>query len=134
MLSGLSTRPRASQLLDIGSGDGRIVMATASAGFRSTGIEINPWLVLYSKIRSWREADLRRSTRFVRGDLWKFPLTDFDNVVVFGVEEMMAPLSDKMETELKPGTRIVVCRFPVERWKPSSTIGEGVDTVWVYDR
>ena len=136
VLAGLSTRPRPSQLLDIGSGDGRIVMATAAAGFRSTGIEINPWLVLYSKMRSWRAdcSQLRPLTRFVRGDLWKFPLSSYDNVVVFGVEEMMTPLRKKMEAELKTGSRVVVCRFPIEEWKPSSTIGEGVDTVWLYDR
>jgi len=136
VLTGLAQRPRPSLLLDIGSGDGRIVNATAHAGFRSTGVEINPWLVLYSRLRARRALPrpISRQTRFVRRDLWKFPLSSFDNVVVFGVEEMMPPLKDKMEAELKTGSRVVVCRFPVNEWTPALTIGEGVDTVWVYDR
>jgi len=95
-------------------------MATAAAGFRSTGIEINPWLVLYSKMRSWRAdySQLRPLTRFVRGDLWKFPLSSYDNVVVFGVEEMMTPLRKKMEAELMTGSRVVVCRFPIDNGNP----------------
>jgi len=54
VLTGLSNRPLPSRLLDIGSGDGRIVMATAGAGFQSTGVEINPWLVLYSRLSARR--------------------------------------------------------------------------------
>ena len=70
----------------------------------------------------------------MRRDLWRFPLGAYDNVIVFGVEEMMAPLRRKMEAELKTGSRVVACRFPVPEWTPASTIGEGVDAVWVYDR
>jgi len=136
VLTGLSNRPLPSRLLDIGSGDGRIVMATAGAGFQSTGVEINPWLVLYSRLSARRSLPrpVSRQTSFVRRDLWKFPLSSYDNVVVFGVEEMMPPLKEKMEAELKSGARVVACRFPIHDWTPALTIGEGVDTVWVYDR
>jgi protein-L-isoaspartate O-methyltransferase len=132
-LEALQSRPLSGRVLDIGSGDGRVVMATAHLGFRSTGVELNPWLVFYSRLRAWR-LGLDPHVSFVRTDLWKFDLKPFDNVVIFGVDEMMLPLKDKFEKELKLGSRIVACRFPVEEWKPSSTIGEGIDTVWVYDR
>ena len=133
ILAGLSSRPLPSRLLDIGSGDGRVVVATARAGFHSTGVEINPWLVFYSRLRS-RSLGLTSQTSFARKDLWKYNLSSFDNVVIFGVEEMMTPLRLKMEAELKTGSRVVACRFPLRDWNPSSTFGEGIDTVWIYDR
>ncbi|XP_032271100.1 ATP synthase subunit C lysine N-methyltransferase isoform X4 [Phoca vitulina] len=48
-------RCRRGSLVDIGSGDGRIVIAAAKAGFRAFGVELNPWLVWYSRYRAWRE-------------------------------------------------------------------------------
>mgnify|MGYP002050890935 FL=1 len=37
------------KLLDIGSGDGRLVVEAARMGFKSTGVELNRWLVYYSR-------------------------------------------------------------------------------------
>ena len=44
----------------------------------------------------------------------------------------MEELKAKFKAELKPNSQIVVCRFPIPNSKPIATIGEGVDTVWVY--
>ncbi|XP_033055583.1 ATP synthase subunit C lysine N-methyltransferase isoform X2 [Trachypithecus francoisi] len=46
---------RRGSLVDIGSGDGRIVIAAAKEGFTAVGYELNPWLVWYSRYRAWRE-------------------------------------------------------------------------------
>ncbi|XP_047272669.1 ATP synthase subunit C lysine N-methyltransferase isoform X1 [Homo sapiens] len=48
-------RCRRGSLVDIGSGDGRIVIAAAKKGFTAVGYELNPWLVWYSRYRAWRE-------------------------------------------------------------------------------
>ncbi|XP_062942504.1 ATP synthase subunit C lysine N-methyltransferase isoform X2 [Cynocephalus volans] len=48
-------RCRRGSLVDIGSGDGRIVIAAAKEGFTAVGYELNPWLVWYSRYRAWRE-------------------------------------------------------------------------------
>ena len=71
-----------------GSGDGRIVHFAAQNGFQSHGIELNPWLVIYSKIKSWR-LGLKSSATFARADLWKHDFAQYDQVVIFGVEQMV---------------------------------------------
>ncbi|XP_029641239.1 ATP synthase subunit C lysine N-methyltransferase-like [Octopus sinensis] len=118
-------------LLDIGSGDGRIVLEAAKHGFKATGVELNIWLVLYSKFRSWR-LGLNQRAGFVRQDLWKTDLSEFDNIVIFGVEQMMMPLKDKLNKEMHSSMSVVACRFPFPDWEPYQTIGTGIDTVWLY--
>ena len=57
------------------------------------GIELNPWLVLYSKYKSLR-LGLRATATFSRQDLWKSHLGEYDNVVIFGVEPMVINFED----------------------------------------
>ncbi|KAH8040190.1 hypothetical protein HPB51_009738 [Rhipicephalus microplus] len=129
VVSLLQRRPRCSAVVDLGSGDGRIVLAAARLGFaRCVGVELNPWLVAYSRMRALRTT----GARFVRADLWHLDLTPFDNVVVFGVQQMMAPLERKLVHQLKPGSWVLACRFPLPTLPPDETYGTGVDTVWLY--
>ncbi|XP_078143654.1 ATP synthase subunit C lysine N-methyltransferase isoform X2 [Centroberyx gerrardi] len=106
---------RSGTLVDIGSGDGRIVIAAAKHGFRASGFELNPWLVWYSRYKAWREG-VRHSTSFHISDLWK-----------------MDQLELKLGSELQSTAKVVACRFPFPTWVPDHTAGEGIDTVWVYD-
>jgi 2-polyprenyl-3-methyl-5-hydroxy-6-metoxy-1,4-benzoquinol methylase len=76
------------RLVDIGSGDGRIVHTVAQNGYIAHGIELNPWLVLFSKVKSL-QLGLRGKATFSRQDLWKANLGQYDNVVIFGVEQMV---------------------------------------------
>ncbi|XP_015597730.2 protein FAM173B [Cephus cinctus] len=117
--------------IDLGSGDGRIVFALAKAGFRADGIELNPWLVLYSRFQAVSQG-ISSKTSFYRKDLWKFNVNKYDNVVIFGVEQMMNDVEEKFIRELRSNCTIVACRFPLPNVKPLNTIGHGVDTVWVY--
>lgn len=45
----------------------------------------------------------------------------------------MEELERKFLNELQKGTCIVACRFPLTKLKPIRTIGNGIDTVWVYE-
>jgi len=121
------------KLLDIGSGDGRLVVEAARMGFKSTGVELNRWLVYYSRVSAWREG-VRSNTNFLRHDLWKHDMSGYNNVVIFGVEQMMPELEAKLTRELGPGARVVACRFRFPTWTPVREIGSGVDTVWTYQR
>ena len=76
------------KLVDIGSGDGRIVHLAAQNGYKAHGIELNPWLVLYSKYRSLR-LGIRSTATFSRQDLWKSNFHTYDSIVIFGVEQMV---------------------------------------------
>ncbi|EFA05795.2 ATP synthase subunit C lysine N-methyltransferase [Tribolium castaneum] len=123
---------RQGSLLDVGSGDGRIVLEAAKSGFVAHGVELNFWLVLYSRLDSLRKS-LNKKTKFYRRDLWKFHVGDYDNIVIFGVEQMMAALENKFEMECKNGCIVIACRFPLPNKKPFRTFGHGVDTVWAYE-
>lgn len=125
-------RHRRGPLVDIGSGDGRIVIAAAKEGFPAVGYELNPWLVWYSRYRAWR-AGVHGSAKFYISDLWKVTFAQYSNVVIFGVPQMMPQLEKKLELELEDGARVIACRFPFPRWTPDHTTGEGIDTVWAYD-
>ncbi|XP_077922679.1 ATP synthase subunit C lysine N-methyltransferase isoform X2 [Halichoerus grypus] len=80
-------RCRRGSLVDIGSGDGRIVIAAAKAGFRAFGVELNPWLVWYSRYRAWREG-VHGSAKFYVSDLWKVTFSQYSNIIIFGVPQM----------------------------------------------
>ncbi|KFP99122.1 Protein FAM173B, partial [Haliaeetus albicilla] len=123
---------RSGSLVDIGSGDGRIVIAAAKRGFKAVGYELNPWLVWYSRYCAWRDG-VHQNTKFYISDLWKVSFSRYTNVVVFGVPQMMPQLEKKLEEELQCNARIIACRFPFPCWIPDHTAGEGIDTVWAYD-
>ncbi|KAM7378799.1 hypothetical protein PAMP_004397 [Pampus punctatissimus] len=123
---------RAGTLVDIGSGDGRIVIAAAKRGFQASGFELNPWLVYYSRYKAWREG-VNHRTSFHISDLWKVSFAQYSNVVIFGVPQMMDQLELKLASELPSTAKVVACRFPFPTWVPERTAGEGIDTVWVYD-
>ncbi|XP_049679903.1 ATP synthase subunit C lysine N-methyltransferase isoform X1 [Accipiter gentilis] len=123
---------RSGSLVDIGSGDGRIVIAAAKRGFKAVGYELNPWLAWYSRYRAWRDG-VHQNTKFYISDLWKVSFSHYTNVVVFGVPQMMPQLEKKLEEELQCNARIIACRFPFPSWIPDHTTGEGIDTVWAYD-
>ncbi|XP_059201356.1 ATP synthase subunit C lysine N-methyltransferase [Centropristis striata] len=125
-------RARSGTLVDIGSGDGRIVIAAAKHGFQASGFELNPWLVWYSRYKALREG-VHRSASFHISDLWKVSFSQYSNVVIFGVPQMMDQLELKLASELPSTAKVVACRFPFPTWVPERTAGEGIDTVWVYD-
>lgn len=122
---------RRGSLIDIGSGDGRITVEAARQGYKAYGVELNTWLVLYSKLSAWRQG-LNHSAVFSKRDLWKTDLSCYDNIVIFGVEQMMQPFEEKLHKELSSEACVVACRFPLPSWEPAATIGSGVDTVWLY--
>ncbi|XP_061444043.1 ATP synthase subunit C lysine N-methyltransferase isoform X2 [Rhineura floridana] len=106
---------RNGSLVDIGSGDGRIVIAAAKVGFKAVGYELNPWLVWYSRYCAWREG-VHQDAKFYISDLWK-----------------MLQLEKKLGEELRLDARVIACRFPFPHWRPNYNFGEGIDTVWAYD-
>lgn len=120
-----------STLVDLGSGDGRVVIAAARHGYQAHGYELNQWLVWYSKLQA-RLQGLHGKATFSRADLWKVNLSGFDTVVIFGVSEMMPKLQEKFQMEIKDNAQVLACRFPLPKWKPTKVIEEGIDSVWLY--
>jgi len=125
-------RGRSGRLLDIGSGDGRLTISAAQHSFQAEGVELNRWLVWYSRWAAWKKGIHSSKAHFFRADLWKTDLSVYKNVIIFGVEGMMPELEKKMGRELGEDVAVAACRFPLPTWQPERTIGEGIDTVWLY--
>jgi len=105
------------KVADLGSGDGRIVIACAQAGAYVTGYEINPVLVWYADRRIARSG-LRDHAVIKRADFWKQDMSGFDVVIFYGVVYAMPRLEKKLRSELCVGARVIAshCAFPA--WKP----------------
>lgn len=129
--------PSRRKLIDLGSGDGRIVFAAAKEGFDATGVELNSVLVWYCRLKS-RLLGLHNHTNFLHGDLLEVNYTDFHHIVIFGVDTLMPVLEKKLTEASLSGfgkphqLHVIACRFPLPRTRPLRVIGTGVDTVWSY--
>lgn len=106
--------------IDIGSGDGRLVILLAQAGAQARGVERNPLLVIYSRYRI-RKAGLSHTATIEWGNLWKTSFADTDIVLLFGIPYIMRELEKKLRAEMKPGSRVVCNHFFFPTWTPEKT-------------
>ncbi len=104
------------KFLDIGAGDGRIVMEAAKHGLKAYGYEINPLLVFVSNFRIKRSG-LKASV--LLKDYWKEDFSKFDYITVWGVPPMMKRLEKKLLAEIKPGTMVASNHLKFPNWKVS---------------
>ena len=116
-------------VVDLGSGDGRNVIAAAKLGARGLGVEYNPDMVALSKRIAAKEGVAERA-QFVQGDMYEAEFSKATVLALFLLPENLLKLRPKF-AELKPGTRIVANTFGIEGWTPeeSSTIS-GDCTSW----
>ena len=104
---------------DLGSGDGRTVIAAARRGAKSTGVEYNPNMVALSRRLAQQEGVGGKAT-FVEGDIFK---TNFSNATVITLF-LLADLNLKLRPtilRMKPGTRVVSNTFTMGEWQPDQT-------------
>jgi predicted RNA methylase len=96
---------------DLGSGDGRVVLAAArDFGARAVGIEVDPVRYAWSRARV-AAADLGERARIERGDFFTRDLSDADVIVCFLMQWSSDLLAEKLARELRPGARIVSNRW-----------------------
>jgi cyclopropane fatty-acyl-phospholipid synthase-like methyltransferase len=115
-------------LVDLGSGDGRLVIAAAKRGAHAVGYEVNPVLVWLSN-HEIRKAHLEEKARVHWKDFWRADLSPYSVVTVFGIGHIMKRLERKLERELKPGSRVVCNLFTLPTWEGKKEKG-----VFVYER
>lgn len=103
---------------DLGSGDGRIVIAAArELGARGLGIELDPGLVEKSRENA-RAAGVADRVRFVQGDVLLADISQASVVTVYLLPQLMQRLQPRLLDELQPGSRIVSHAFAMSGWKP----------------
>jgi hypothetical protein len=91
---------------DLGSGDGRVVIALARRGAEAHGFEVNPVLVLLSR-RNIRRAGLTGRAFIHWKSFWRADLSRFGALTLFQGSAVMRRLEAKVRRELAPGARVV---------------------------
>lgn len=109
-------------LIDLGSGDGRIVMAAAQRyGTHGLGVDIDPALVEKS-IAEAKRRTLADKVRFEQGDALKADIRRATVITLFLMPNLMARLQPRFLAELRPGTRIVSHEFSLFDWPADETL------------
>ena len=105
-------------VIDLGSGDGRIVIEAARKfGARGLGIELDRALVEKSRA-SARSAGVADRVSFVEGDVLVSDISRASVVTVYLLPALIRKLQPRFIEELKPGTRVVSHAFALTSWKP----------------
>jgi hypothetical protein len=119
-------------LIDLGSGDGRIIVqASRKFQSRSIGIEINPFWVLWTRLKL-TVFGLRGKAKAVWGNLFNLDLSDADVVTLYLHQGTNDKLREKLEHDLKPGARVVSHVFTFKGWNVTKT--DEADHIYLYTR
>lgn len=113
------TKLTGKRVIDIGSGDGKLVIALAKAGCEVYGIEINPLLVWRSR-RFIRKEGLEHKARIWWGNMWRTDFSSYDIIVIYGIKHIMRKLGEKLEKELPKGSVIITNFFVFPQWRPQT--------------
>lgn len=141
---------------DLGSGDGRIVIALAQAGAQAVGYELDPKLVrlseeniqnvilgtsetrtpesiqqLQSKQNTIDTAQARRTIPLIlEKDFWQEDLSVYDIITIYPMPDIMEDLEKKLQNELKKGARVLLNYYTLPSWKFNKT----KDHIYLYKK
>lgn len=102
-------------VIDLGSGDGRNVIAAAKRGARALGVEYNPDMVALAQ-RNAESAGVADKAQFVQGDMFEADISKATVLPLFLLPDNLRKLVPKFQA-LRPGTRIVTNGYEIPGWK-----------------
>jgi SAM-dependent methyltransferase len=109
-------------VIDLGSGDGRIVIAAAKQrGARGTGVEIDGALVGAARREAQREGVAGR-VEFMEQSIFLAEIGQATVIMMYLYPRLMLQLRPRLFAELRPGTRIVSHDFDMESWRPDARV------------
>jgi SAM-dependent methyltransferase len=106
-------------VMDLGSGDGRNIIAAAKRGATAIGVEYNPDMVELSN-RLAKEAGVDGKASFVQGDMFTADISKATVMALFLLPDNLRRLSDKFYN-LRPGSRLVLNTFAIPEWEADVT-------------
>jgi predicted RNA methylase len=127
---------------DLGAGDGRaVIMAAKDFGARAVGVELREDLVKKA-LSTVYENSLQDRVTIVNGDMFNVDLTSADVVFLYLTTSANEKVKPKLETELKPGVRVVSHDYEIVGWKPekvenfceNQTLGYPSHTIYLYKK
>ncbi len=109
-------------VIDLGSGDGRIVLTAAKVfGASGFGVEIKDELVKLSNEAAQKEGVADR-VKFIKADLFKTDISRATVLTMYLLPNTVNMLKDKLLTELKPGTKVLSHDYPLAGWVPEKYV------------
>lgn len=103
----LASIKKSQTVIDLGSGDGRLLIASAQKGADAIGYELNPFLIAITKIHAVAKG-LSKNVKVERKNLWKANLKVADVIFVYGRRHTMKKFEDFVFKNAKKGTKIIV--------------------------
>jgi SAM-dependent methyltransferase len=117
-------------VIDLGSGDGRILVAAArDRGARGFGVDIDPQRISEARTNA-EAAGVQERVTFRRQDLFQTPINEATVLTMYLLPEVNMRLRPRILAELRPGTRVVSHAFHLGDWEPD--VQEEVDGATVY--
>lgn len=115
---------------DLGSGDGRIVIAAAKKyGARGVGIDIDPERISESNANAI-DAGVTDKVKFIEADLFESDFSEASVVTLYLLGRLNERLKPMLMEQLKPGSRVVSHAFDMGDWEPEET--QTVDGTTIY--
>jgi hypothetical protein len=102
-------------IIDLGSGDGRLLKAAAARGIKGIGYEINPILVVISRLVCWR---YRRLVKIHLADFWKVKLPPVAAVYTFLLPRYMTDLDGYLKRQITKRTPLISFAFEIPGRRP----------------
>jgi cyclopropane fatty-acyl-phospholipid synthase-like methyltransferase len=125
----LSSVKPGQKTLDLGSGDGRVVIAMAKAGAEAHGFEVDPKLIEEAR-KNIAEEGLEGKAFIHSKNFWDGDLGEYDVVTVYGITSIMGRLEAKLKNELRPNAKVVSNYFTFPNWEPE----EVKEKVYLYKK
>ena len=120
-------------LVDLGCGDGRVLRAASRrCRIQAEGYELNPLAYLKARLLSIGHSRIRIRMK----NFWDVDLSRADVVFCYLFPDVMPQLTRKLRKELKPGSVVVSCNFPLPSLSPEAVLKPGNsltnDPIFVY--
>jgi SAM-dependent methyltransferase len=118
-------------VVDLGSGDGRLVLGAAKRGIRARGVELNADLVQLSREEAER-LGVSAHAEFVVQDMFKADLTQTTVLMTYLLPHLNRRVRPLALAQMKPGTRVVTYAFHMGEWQPDRVAQTGGLTVHLW--
>jgi precorrin-6B methylase 2 len=114
-------------VIDLGSGDGRIVISAAKQGATGHGIDLDPQRIREARENA-RQADVEDRVIFMQDDIFVTDFSQASVITMYLLSSVNKKLRPRLLEELRPGTRVVSHSFDMDEWKAdhSETVDEQV--------
>jgi len=108
-------------VIDLGSGDGRIVIAAARRGAVGHGVDLDPERVSEAR-QNAIDKGVRNQVAFMQEDIFETDIRQASVITMYLLTSVNRKLRPRLLDELRPGTRIVSHSFDMGDWEPDSTL------------